>query len=741
MASIGKIARRTFLFGAVAVAGGAAFGFYKLTQTPPNPLNPDDGALNPFVVINADGITLIAPRAEMGQGVHTTLPALVAEELDVALADIKVIHGPAAKAYFNQALLGAAFPVTDYKRKPWHDDTAHFLGNAAKFLDLQVTGGSTSTRDGFVKMREAGAAAREMLKDAAAEQLGVKSAELATENGAVIAPDGTRLPYADLAPAATKLKPRNVTLRDPSEWKTLGKSQPRTDMVGKSTGTATFGIDFRAPGMKFATVKMSPKRSSMRSFDPSDAILMDGVEKIIDLGDGFAVVATNTWLAFQAADAVRVEWDDAPYPADTDAQMAKIAEAFDTSPNSTGRNDGDVETASGDTISAEYSVPFLAHATMEPMTTAAKFTGDALEVWSPNQGPMLIRNWCADAVGLDPEQVTVHTMLMGGAFGRRGEVDFAVLAARVAREMPDTPVLVTWSREEDMRHDFYRPAAIARMSGKVQDGQITALDAQVAAPSPSHQAMARWLGREMGGPDAELTAGVADQPYGIPNYRTRGYLADLDVPVGFWRSVGASYGGFFFDGFIDELAHAAGRDPLEVRLELARREHAPSASVIEKVRDMSGWTGQTPAGIGRGIGFTYSFGTPVAQVIEVRDTDAGIKIDKAWIACDPGTALDPSIIHAQMMGGCIFGLSAATNGQITFTDGEVDQWNFPDYDGLRMHNAPEIEVAILENADGISGVGEPGTPPAAPALANALFDLTGQRARRLPLGLDYSLLI
>ena len=250
--------------------------------------------------------------------------------------------------------------------------------------------------------------------------------------------------------------------------------------------------------------------------------------------------------------------------------------------------------------------------------------------------------------------------------------------------------------------------------------------------------MERWLGRSMGGPDTELVAGVYDQPYAIPNYRVRGYKADLDVPVGFWRSVGASYGGFFFDSFIDEMAHAAGRDPIEFRLELITPEHAPSAKVLETVRDMSNWNSPLPAGVGRGVAFTYSFGTPVAQVIEVRDIGRGIKIENVWIACDPGVALDPNNIKAQMMGGCIYGLSAAIHGEITHTNGEVDQFNFPDYDGLRMASCPKIEVNVLENALHISGVGEPGTPPAAPALANALFSLTKQRPRSLPLWRDYS---
>jgi isoquinoline 1-oxidoreductase beta subunit len=339
----------------------------------------------------------------------------------------------------------------------------------------------------------------------------------------------------------------------------------------------------------------------------------------------------------------------------------------------------------------------------------------------------------AAAIGIDSENITIHTTIMGGAFGRRGEIDVPVYAAKIAAAMPGVPVKMTWTREEDMRHDFYRPATIARYRGAVQDGKAVMVDGKIAGISCAHQAMARMTGIAMGGPDTAMLEGAADQPYAIPNYRIRGYLSDMAVPVGFWRSVGASHNGFQFDCFLDEMAHAAGTDPLTFRLEMAREEHAPSASVIEAVRDLSGWTGQTPRGVGRGVAFCMSFGTPVAQVIEVRDEDGLIRISNAWIACDPGIALDPRNIEAQMSGGLIYGLSAAIMGEITFDGGEVDQWNFPDYDAVRMHNVPQIAVQIVEGGGRIAGVGEPGTPPAAAALANALFDLTGKRVRELPL--------
>jgi len=733
MSKLGKIARRTFLFGTVAIVGGVAFGAYKVNQDYPNPFegDPDKITLNPFLFVDQTGITLIAPRAEMGQGTHTTWAALIAEELDVDLDQVNVIHGPAAKAYYNSALMEAALPFLDYKVKGFQHGMRSFVGDISKLLGTQMTGGSTAMKDGFDRMREIGASARETFKQAAAERWGLKRSELVTARGVVTAPDGSSLSYEELAEEAARIDPPRVDLRPRSEWRLLGKTQPRVDMLGKATGAAEFGADVRLDGMKFATVRMNPRRTGMKQYDATAAETMPGVEKIVDLGDGIAVIASNTWLAMQAANAVEIEWEKAEY-ADTDVQFAQLKATFADEPNATPRDEGDVEQEfDGTLVQAEYNVPALAHATMEPMNATALYTADSLTVWSGNQAPGSVQSACANVVGLDPANVEVITPYLGGGFGRRAETDFSVLAAKVAKAMPGVPVKTTWSREEDMRHDKYRPPALARFKGVVKDGQAVMLDGQLASqtvlPIP--------------GPNRENVTGSFDQPYGIPNYRMRGYLADLGLPVGFWRSVGASSNGFVFDSFIDEMAHAAGRDPLEFRLELIRREHEPSAKLLETVREMSGWTGQTPEGIGRGVAFTYSFGTPVAEAIEVQDTGSGIKITNCWIAVDPGIALDPGNIEAQMVGGAIYGLSAAAYGEITFADGEVEQFNFPDYDALRMHTAPNFEVRILENNRYMGGIGEPGTPPAAPALANALFDLTGIRARELPLMKTFDLLI
>ncbi|WP_425101263.1 molybdopterin cofactor-binding domain-containing protein [Tropicibacter sp. S64] len=737
MASIGKIVRRTFLFGSLAVVGGAAFGAWYVSRPAPNPLKPGEGeaSLNPFVMITQDGIHLIAPRAEMGQGTHTTWAALLAEELDVELDQVTVIHGPPAKAYYNTALLAEGMPTKGYDASGFMHSLGEAMGVLGKVFDMQVTGGSSAMKDGFERMRVMGAGAREMLKAAAARRLGVDRASLKTAGGKVIAPDGTEMAYSDLAADLEGIETPKVALRRPEEWRLLGKTQPRIDIPAKSTGTAMFGIDTRLPGMKFAAVRMAPTRAGMKSFDGFEAGRMPGVEKVVDLGDGLAVIASNTWLAMQAVQSIPVEWEDAAYPDTSEAAFAALETAFEDEPNSTMREDGDpLQQPEGSArIEAEYRVPFLSHAPLEPMNATAWFDGKKLRLWCGNQGPTFLRTRCAEAAGLDEDDVEVNVTLMGGSFGRRGELDYAVIATKVAAAMPGTPVNVTWSREEDMTHDFYRPPAIARMTGAVRDGLPVVFDAQVSSPSIAAQAMDRWLGFAPSGPDRGIVDGLFNQPYGIPNYRVAGHRAMIAPPLGFWRSVGASYNGFFHECFMDELAVAAQTDPMEMRLKLTRDEWLPAFYCLEAVRDMSGWTGKRQEGVGRGLAMVYSFGTPVAVVIEVASTEGGIRMTNAWMAADVGVALDPGNIEAQLTGGLAYGLSAAIGEEITFANGQVDQRNFPDYEPLRMSQMPKVEVQILQNQERLNGIGEPGTPPAAPALANALFDLTGTRARELPL--------
>lgn len=727
MGKLKTFTRRAFIVGSVAVAGGVAFGTYQVVRPAKGPGAPDQGVrLNPWVVIDARGVTVIVPRAEMGQGVQTTLAALVAEELEVPLSEVNVDHGPPAEAYANMSLL---IP-RDYDSERPGAVMQTLYQAMPKVLGLQITGGSFSAFDAYEPMRNAGAAAREVLRAAGAARLGVGLDQVRAEAGAIVATDGSRIAYADLAEDAARIDPpKSVRLKDPADWTILGKSQIRLDQPAKATGTATFAIDVRLPDMRFATVKMSPRMGGgMVSFDASEAETMPGVERVVDLGEGFAVVATNTWLAMQAAEAVRVEWGQAPYPAETNAIFAVIEGAFMDKPNITARDEGDVEAGgAGEIVEAEYRVPYLAHATMEPMNSTALYTGDALELWSGNQAPIMLQKDAAKAVGLKRDAVTLHTTIMGGGFGRRASVDFGVIAARVAKAMPGTPVQVTWSREEDMRHDHYRPGAIARMAARLEGGKVAMLKGDVACGS----VMGAQMGISMA--DRTITEGVGDQPYRIANHRIRGFAADVAVPLGYWRSVGNSQNAFFHESFMDELAHAAGADPVEFRLGLIRPEHARSADVLAKVAEMANWTGKTPDGVGRGVAFTYSFGTPVAEVVEVVEEAGKIRIAKVWIAADMGVMLDPGNCEAQLTGGCIFGLTAAVHGKITFADGMVEQGNFTDYELLRLPDTPAFEVALMATGDRPGGVGEVGTPPAAPALANALFDLTGERVRQLPL--------
>lgn len=747
MARWKTITRRSFMVLGAAFAGGAAFTAYKITEVPANPLVPAAGAtpLNPWVIINADGITVIAPRAEMGQGISTTLAALVAEELDVDWAQVRVLHGPPAQAYYNAGFVERMSNAPDYLASLRPKSHNPILAALPKVFSIQLTGGSTGAIGGFVQMRLAGAGAREALKAAAAKRLGVSADTLRTEAGTVIG--AQTFTYAELAAEAVDLVPSDVAFRDPSTWRYVGKPMPRLDMVAKSTGTEVFGIDIVLPGMKFATVRMNPKRGgAMLGFDPAPALALAGVEQVIDLGTGIAVVASNTWSAMQGAAAVTVDWGPADYPADTGAMLLRIEEAFTTDPDSRLRDDGDVEAelAKGEVIEAEYRIPFLAHASMEPWNATAWVKPDGVEVWCGTQGPILTRDAIAGALGLDGDQVTLHTPAMSGGFGGRTDPVPAVLAARVAAALPGVPVKVTWSREEDMGQDFYRPAAIGRLSGRLEAGRATALWGRTAAPSVARNALGRLVGFAPPGPDRGTVEGGFDQPYGLPHYRYDGHVADLTVPLGFWRSVGNSMNAFFLESFVDELALAAQADPLAFRLDLMRDTHAPSAAVLAKVAEMSGWDRLKRPGFGRGVAFCYSFGTPVAEVIEVQDTGAGIRMTRAWIACDLGLAMDPSIVEAQMTGGMVYGLSAAVQNAITFADQQVVEQNFHDHEPLRIHQTPGFEVAILNNNGTfghIGGAGEPGTPPAAPALANALYDLTGIRARELPLNRQFQFVI
>ncbi|NBZ89931.1 xanthine dehydrogenase family protein molybdopterin-binding subunit [Stagnihabitans tardus] len=733
MASLRKIARRSFLFGSLALAGGVAFGWWKYKTPYPNPLRPETGAtLNAYVMIDEGGVTLVAPRAEMGQGIHTTLAALVAEEMDLELAAVKVIHGPASAAYFNAGALeeGAPFlPIDESWLASTVRDAMHVPG---KFLGLQITGGSSSVIDAFDKMRLAGAAARAALVQAASGRLGVAAAELKTESGAVIAPDGTRLTYADLAVEAAGLALDQAPLPKPREaWRILGKSQPRVDMVAKVTGTAQFTADLRLPGMVFATARTNPGLGAgVKSFDDKAALAVPGVSHVVPIPGGLAVVASSTWAAFKGAEALVVDWEPAPYP-DSAGVTEALKAAFDGEADSRNRDEGDVEAAlTGELFEAEYSAPYLAHATMEPMTAAALVKDGALTVWSGNQLPTQILAVGAQITGLPQEAIEVETLLMGGGFGRRAEMDIVTQVVTLAKALEGRPVLLTWTREEDMTHDMYRPAALGRVRAKLEAGRVLAFDAGTVSSSVV-AGFAGRMGYSVPGPDATIVQGLADQPYVFANHRVTGYRAPDMLPVGNWRSVGNSQNVFFGETAMDELAALAGSDPLSFRLD--HLDHAPSRLVLETVAEMADWGAPRP-GRALGVGFCIAFGVPSAQVIEVEMVEGRVRMTGAWAAVDVGLALDPSILEAQVTGAMIYGLSAAIRGEITVKGGAVEQATFWDYEPLRMPQIPPMQVRVLETMPRIRGIGEPGTPPAAPALGNAIFALTGQRLREMPFG-------
>ncbi|WP_416797257.1 molybdopterin cofactor-binding domain-containing protein [Ciceribacter azotifigens] len=750
MGTIGKITRRTLLVGAAAVAGGVAFGYYQYKRPYPNPLRDglgeDEVAFNPYVKIGTDNrISIIAPRAEMGQGVYTTLAALVAEELDVTVEQVAIEHGPASPAYFNEAAFRDGAPFPQFDDGFLAESLRDVMGVVAKFAGLQFTGGSTSMADGFEKMRLAGATAREMLKAAAAAQMGVPRESLTTAEGSVSDPkSGKRLAYGALALDAAKLDPpSNVVLRDRSQWKILGKSQPRQDMVRKVTGAAIFGIDVSLPDMLYGTVRMNPRPGGrMKQFDATAAMAMSGVQKIIEIdspyGHGIGVIADNTWRAFKAAESVEIEWESGPGPASSADVDTALEAALNGTDSFSLRTIGDPDLAFADAprervLEAVYQVPFLSHVAMEPMNATARIRDGIVDIWAPNQSPSLIKIVASRVTGAPEDRIAVHTTFLGGGFGRRIEPDFSDYALRLAKEADGKPVKVTWTREEDISHGPYRPAAMGRYKAVLDDdGLPKALVGSVAAPSVVGSTLGRYFpDLPTGGPDSTLIDGAYNQPYGIANYRVDGRKVDIAVPVGFWRSVGFSYNTFMHESFVDEIAHAGGTDPLELRRKLLR-DYPVALSALEKVASMSGWGIAPEPGKARGLAFALSFGTWVAQVVEVAEASGDIRIERVWCAADPGIVLDPLNVKAQMMSGIVFGLSAAVGQQITFADGMVEQSNFHDYDALRINQCPLIEVELLENAPRLGGAGEPGTPPSMPALGNAIFALTGKRLRRLP---------
>ncbi|MFN3207958.1 MAG: molybdopterin cofactor-binding domain-containing protein [Roseovarius sp.] len=739
MGRVGKIARRTFLVGAVAAAGGVAFGIWRYQTPYRNPLlaglNQGEAALTPYVLIRPDGITLITPRADKGQGAYQVQAVLLAEELDVT-TEVSVDPGPPDVAYWNAALAEetAAFLVPGGGFGREAAETVVSAGS--KFLGLQITGGSTTTADAFDKLRAAGASARETLRAAAAQQTGHAAQELATRDGAVILPDGTALPYTALAGTLAEIDPvTDVALRPASDWRLIGKPVQRLDMVAKSTGNQAYGIDVNVPDMVHATVLLNPSLGGdPGKYDMSEAFKIRGVQSVVEITGGLGIVADNTWRAMKAARAIEASWPDGPLPPAMDDHWQALADSFtDDALDSRKRDDGDVETAlsaDAEVIAAEYRAPYLAHAPLEPLNATIRVDEDAVEIWTGTQVPRFVQQNVAQITGVPVENITLHVQMIGGSFGHRLEDMVVRHAAEIAVQMKGTPVKLTYSREEDMTHDFPRQIAMARMRGTVRDGGVHAFELGIAMPSVFASQMGRQ-GQSVPGPDSQIVAGAFEQPFALPHHRVSGYRAPMLAPVSSWRSVGASTNGFFYNAALDELIHAAGADPLEERLRLC--DDPLERAVLEAVAEMSDWTGPDPAsGIGRGVAFTRSFGVPCAEVVEVRQSDAGLRITRAWVAAEVGTVVDPVNFENQVAGGVIFGLGHAMNCEITYADGRAEQQNFDAFQGLRLYQTPKIEVRGLQNGDKVRGIGEPPVPPAAPALAGAIFAATGTRLREMP---------
>lgn len=744
MGTMPVLSRRAFVFGSVAVAGGVMFGSYGQAQDNPaspsttNPLAADLGpgsvAFNPWVEISPDRITLIAQHADIGQGIGSIQPIMIAEELDLELGQFEVRFAGPSPAYFNT---GFAHEIAPFMAADQSLEAEKGRVAALEWLrqsGLQMTGGSSAIPDTYEKLRVAGAVARETLKAAAARRSGAAVADIRTEAGHVILPDGTRMPYVALSADAAKIPPvTDVKLRDPSQWRLIGKPMERLDIRAKVTGEIIFGIDRKMDGMVYAAVKLNPNKGQpIRSYDASKAQSMPGVIKILKISNGVAVIATNSWYAMQAAERVECVWEPPKYPAEQAGHWDIVQSSF--TPEFLAkqwRNDGDVDAGlkEGTLLEAEYRAPYVGHQPLEPLNGIGIVTDDGMEIWVGHQTPQSVQYIAANAIGMKPEQVTFHNEWSGGSFGHRLEFENVRALAEIANQLRGTPVKIVFSREQDFLQDIPRQIAMGRYRGSVKDGKIVATDVQVAATPPFKELLGR-MGMPPDAPDGQLAVGIWNMYYDIPNYRAASFEVQGVSPSTTWRSVGASANGFFTESFIDELIHAAGLDPLQARIDMCKIPIY--RTLLQTVGDMAGWTGPLGNGKGRGVAFVEAFGTAVAEIVEVTMTDAGIRIDKVWVAADVGKVVDPVNFENQVQGGVVWGLGHAMNCELTYANGSVQQTNYNHHEAMRMYQCPVIEVRGLENDYTVRGIGEPPVPPAAPALANAIFAATGKRIREMP---------
>ncbi len=709
------IARRDFLKTTATIGGGLWMSAY----VPELAAHPDSKAPasatvftpNAFLrIAHDDTVTVISNHSEMGQGIYTSLPMLLNEELEADWSKIRVEAAPVDSVY-NHTLYG-----------------------------VQMTGGSSTTPSEWERFRKMGAMARIMLVDAAAQKWGVPASECRVEKGVVIhSASGKKATYGSLADAASQLKPpANVPLKDPKQFTLIGKPVRRLDTPSKVDGTAQFGLDVRLPGMLFALVARPPVfGGKVASFDAAEALKIHGVRAIEQIPSGVAVIADRLWPAKLAREKVRITWDDGENAKLSTSQMLADFSRQSATPGNIAKKAGDPSAAlagAAKTITAEYDVPYLAHAMMEPLNCVVDLRSDTCEIWTGTQFETVDRANAAKTAGLPPEKVKINTTLLGGGFGRRANPasDFVVEAVHVAK-IAKAPVKVVWTREDDLAGGWYRPMWHDRFAA--------GLDAQGNPTAWTHTIVGQSIMQGTSfeqftikdGVDSTSVEGAADLLYGIPNLQVDLHSPKIGVPVQWWRSVGHSHTGFSVESFFDEVAHAGGKDPYELRRKLLANQPRMLA-VLQLVAEKAGWGKPLPAGRGRGIATHFSFDSYVAQVIEASvDKDGTVRVHCVVCVVDCGRTVNPDIVKAQMEGGIVFGLTAALKTEITLENGRVQQTNFHDYQMLRMFESPQIEVHIVPSEQNPTGVGEPSVPPVAPALTNAIFAATGKRIRRLPI--------
>jgi len=750
--------RRTWILSALGATGALVVGWGILPPRSrlgaPETMLPTAGdvALNGWIKIAQDGSVVLAmPRSEMGQGVHTGLAMLVAEQLDAPLGLVRLEQARDDKIYGNVSMLVASLPFHPLESeggvKPAKVRLGEWMvGKIARELGINATGGSSSLADAWDVVPVAAAAARAALLGSAAQQWQLPVAELTIQDGRVQHASGKSAHFGELVAGASH-SPAKAVLKERKDWRLIGQSAPRMDVPAKVDGTARFGIDVRLPDMLFAAVRMCPMLGgTVATLDDKAALALPGVKKRVSLDAvagstaGFAVVAQTSWHARTAVQAVQVQWQQRKDGAlDSQRIQQTLLETLKTDKGFTFYEKGDAaaaEAGAARVVEASYSAPYLAHATMEPMNCTAQFKDGKLEVWAPTQVPGFARAVAAKVAGVDVERVTLHVTYLGGGFGRRLDIDFVAQAVRVAMACDGLPVQLLWSRVEDTTHDFYRPLHVAQLRAAVDaKGQVSSLRIHSAGDAITPRWMERGLPALAGPidtPDKTTAEGLFDLPYGFANQHMAHVATHSGVPVGFWRSVGHSHNAFFSESFVDELAFETKQDPLAFRQALLI--DAPRyLAVLNLAAEKAAWGSALPAGHARGIALHESFGSIVAEVVEVSLQDGKPRVHRVVCAIDCGTVINPGLVQQQMEGAVVFGLTAALYGRIDIVDGVVQQRNFDSYPMLSLAQAPRVETWLIPSQRPPSGVGEPGVPPLAPAVANALFVLTGKRQRALPL--------